>query len=64
MSPLIAAVVTRVILWNVPTWARVLMYLLFLAALAVCVLGIVRKGRGWRKGRKSGVSIPPAKALG
>ena len=64
MSPVIAAVVTREILWNVPSWARVLMYLLFLAALAVCVLGIVRKVRGWRKGRKSGVSIPPAKALG
>ena len=64
MSPLIAAVVTREILWNVPSWARALMYLLFLAALAVCVLGIARKVRAWRKGRESGVSVSAAKALG
>ncbi len=64
MTPAIAAVVTREILWNVPYWARALMYLCFLAALAVCVFGIARKARGWQRGRKSGVSVSPAKALG
>ena len=64
MSPSIAAVVTREILWNVPPWARVLMYLLFLAALAVCIFGIVQKVRGWRKGRPAGASVSLSKALG
>ena len=41
MIPVIAEVVTREILWNVPPWARGLMYLLFLAAsvVGICLTG-------------------------
>jgi len=57
-------VVTREILWNVPPWARALMYLLFLAAAAVCILGVVRRVRAWSRGRESGASVSAGKAWG
>ena len=64
MSPVVAEVVTREILWNVPPWARGLMYLLFFAASMVCVLGIVRRVRAWRRGRESGTAVSVGKACG
>ena len=64
MSPVVAEVVTREILWNVPFWARGLMYLLFLAASVVCILGIVRRVRAWRRGRESGSAVSVGKACG
>ena len=62
MYPMIAAVLTREIFWNIPLWARALMYLLFFAALVVCILGVARRVRGWRRGRASGVSVSLAEA--
>ena len=64
MSPVVAEVVTREILWNVPPWARGLMYLLFFAASMVCVLGIARRVRVWRRGRESGTAVSVGKACG
>ena len=62
MNTIFAATVTREILWNVPTWARALMYILFLAAAVFCVLGIARRVRSWRRGREAGEAVSPGKA--
>ena len=45
MNTIFAATVTREILWNVPPWARVLMYVLFLAAAAVTLKTLLLKDR-------------------
>jgi len=49
----VLAVVTREIFWNVPIWARVLMYALFVASAAICAFGVVERVRAWRRGRPS-----------
>jgi len=62
--PLLAeAVVAREILWNVPPWARALMYVSFVVAAAICSYGVFERARLWRRGRASGGKICPLDAL-
>ena len=42
---------TREILWNVPLWARVLMYVSFLVASGICAYGYGKRHRIWKEGR-------------
>ena len=62
MNTIFAATVTREILWNIPGWARALMYLLFLAAAARCFMGVARRVRSWRQGREAGEPVSLGKA--
>ncbi len=55
--------ITREIFWNVPAWSRWLMYILFAAALAVFVRGMLPVVRSWRKGERSMPSPPLRKVL-
>lgn len=62
LNTIFAATVTREILWNIPGWARALMYLLFLAAVALCLMGVARRVRYWRQGREAGEPVSLGKA--
>ena len=56
--------VTREIFWNVPPWARVLMYLLATVAAGLFAYGVGRRIGRWRTGRPSPVEGTLAARLG
>jgi Fe-S oxidoreductase/nitrate reductase gamma subunit len=58
------AVVTREIFWNVPTWARVLMYVSFVVAAGLCAYGLWRRARLWKRGKAAAERTPLREALG
>ncbi len=55
--------ITREIFWNVPAWAHVLMYVLFVVAVSVCAYRLRLNIRSWRRGRRSGVWPRPGVVL-
>ncbi len=50
-EPVDSSQITREIFWNVPSWAHVLMYVLFAAAVVVCGYGLRRSVESWRRGK-------------
>ena len=55
--------ITREIFWNVPAWAHVLMYVLFVVAASVCGYRLRLNIRSWRRGRRSGARPRPGVIL-
>ena len=54
---------TREILWNVPAWAQVVMYALFVAAVAALGVGMASRVARWRRGRAGGLASARSMAL-
>ncbi len=44
--------ITRELLWNVPLWVDVAMYLLFVVAMIACGYGLWQRFRVWRQGQR------------